>query len=175
MKSRPAVLALTLLVLAPAALLPGCANPDNNKWLGAGIGAGAGALAGHAIAGKGHGTAGTIIGAVVGGVAGYAIAGGFGSKASDEEKASPGFQQASNEFDKGAEAKKSGNDQAALDHYTKASQLAPDQPESYNNAGIIYLDRGDKTNAEAMFRKALEVDPTFEPAKTNLQKMGLAP
>jgi tetratricopeptide (TPR) repeat protein len=175
MKSRRTVLALAMLVLAPSALVPGCANEENNKWLGAGIGAGVGVLAGRALAPKGSGATGAILGGVIGGVAGYAIAGGFGSKATEEQKKSPEFKQASSEFDQGVEAKKAGNDQAALGHYTKASQLAPDQPESYNNAGLIYLERGDKGLAEANFRKALEVDPKFEPARTNLEKMGLTP
>ncbi len=175
MTTRAKAWALTLLVLVPVALTPGCASDDDNKWLGAGVGAVAGGLAGRAIGGKNNRTGGTIIGAVVGGVAGYAIAGGFGSDATEEEKASPGYQQANQEFDKGVEAKKAGNDQAALQHYTAASQHSPDQPEPYNNAGLIYLGQGDKTNAELNFRRALSVDPKFEPARSNLEKMGLRP
>jgi len=168
----PSVKSAALLALA--ALVPGCANSENNKWLGAGIGAGAGLLAGRALAPKGKGTAGAIIGAVVGGVAGYAVAGGFGGKASEARKAEPEFQEASGEFDAGQAAKKQGDDAAALDHYKKATSLAPEQPEPYNNAGMIYLGQGDRAKAEEMFRKALAADPDFEPAKVNLRKMGVA-
>jgi tetratricopeptide (TPR) repeat protein len=175
MKTRATAWALTVLVLVPVALAPGCKSDEDNKWLGAGIGAVAGGLAGRAMGGQKNKAGGTIIGAVVGGVAGYAIAGGFGSDASEEEKKSPAFQQANSEFDAGVAAKKSGNDQAALQHYAAASQHSPDQPEPYNNAGLIYLEQGDKTHAELSFRRALAVDPKFEPARTNLQKMGLTP
>lgn len=173
--SRKSSVAVVVAALVSSALLPGCANPDNNKWLGAGIGAGGGAVAGRAIAGKGHGLAGAVIGGVVGGVAGYAIAGGFGSKATTEQKADPKYQRANQEFDAGVQAKQSGNDQAALQHYQAATRLAPEQPEPYNNAGLIYLGQNDRVNAEANFRLALQADPSYQPAKDNLTKMGLTP
>jgi Tfp pilus assembly protein PilF len=169
------LLVVAALAVAAAPLLAGCQNPDNNKWLGAGIGVAAGGLGGRAIAGKKHKTAGTLIGAVVGGVAGFAIAGGFGSNASEEQRSSSSFQQANSEFEAGRQAKTSGNNTAALQHYEAAGRLAPDQPESYNNAGLIYLEQGDRANAEQNFRRALTVDPDFQPARTNLQQMGLAP
>ncbi len=164
---------LALLAAAASAFAPGCQNQENNKWLGAGIGAGAGALAGRWLAPKGKGTGGAIIGAIVGGVAGYAIAGGFGSHATEQQRSNPSFQQANHEFDQGVTAQQNGDDHAAMQHFDKAQQLAPEQPEPYNNAGIIYLNQGDKANAEAMFRKALAVDPNYAPARQNLEKMGL--
>jgi tetratricopeptide (TPR) repeat protein len=174
MRTTKRALALTALVAANALALPACKTDSENQMLGASIGAIAGAFAGREIAGKKNRTGGTIIGAVIGGVAGYAIAGGFGSKATPEEQAKPEFQQANKEFDAGVAAKTAGDEQAAMAHYTEASRLAPEQPEPYNNQGLIFLEKGDRVNAEASFRKALTVDPEFEPAKTNLQKMGLA-
>jgi tetratricopeptide (TPR) repeat protein len=176
MKVTKSAACLVLVSLASGALLPGCegmSESEKQTWSTVG-GAAAGALAGRAIAGKKNKTGGTIIGAVVGGLAGYALSGGFGSGATEEQKKDPAFQQANGEFDKGMEAKKAGNDQAALQHYTTASKMAPDQPEPYNNAGLIYLEQGDRANAEAMFRKAIAVDAEYEPAKINLEKMGLA-
>ena len=173
MKNRAIATLLSVLMLVPASLVAGCQNSENDKWLGAGIGATAGALAGRALGGKKNKTGGTIIGAVIGGVAGYAIAGGFGSGATEEERARPEFRQANNEFNSGVEAKKAGDDHGALGHYSAASRLTPDQPEPYNNAGLIYLGQGDRANAEANFRKALEVDPSFQPARSNLENMGL--
>lgn len=167
-------LALAGLLAAQTLALPACKSEDDTKLLGAAIGAAAGAAAGRAAGGKKNKTGGTIIGAVVGGVAGYLIAGAFGGNATPEEKAKPEFQEANKEFDQGVAAKEAGDEQAAMAHYKEASRLAPEQPEPYNNAGLIYLENGDRTNAEASFRKALAVDPAFEPAKTNLQKMGLA-
>ena len=173
MRTTTRALALTALVAAQALALPACKSEDDTKLLGAAIGAAAGAAAGRKAGGKKNKTGGAIIGAVVGGVAGYLIAGAFGGNATPEEKAKPEFQEANKEFDQGVAAKEAGDDQAAMTHYKEASRLAPEQPEPYNNAGLIYLESGDRTNAEASFRKALTVDPEFEPAKTNLQKMGL--
>lgn len=165
-----------LATVVAATLLAGCegmSETEKHTWSAVG-GAAAGGLLGRAVAGKKNKTAGTVIGAVAGGVAGYAISGGFGGSASDAQRASPSFQQAGREFDAGVQAKNSGDDAAALDHYRNAQRIEPEQPEPYNNAGLIYLEQGDRTNAEAMFRKALEVDPNCQAAKDNLRKMGLS-
>ena len=172
MRPRTPVLLLTLA----ASLLASCegmSDGEKKTWTTVG-GAAAGALAGRAVSGKKNKTKGTIIGAVVGGVAGYALSGGFGGNASEEKRASPSFQQANQEFDSAMQAKNSGNDAAALDHYKNAARIEPEQPEPYNNAGLIYLEQGDRANAEAMFRKALAADPNYEPARDNLRKMGLS-
>jgi tetratricopeptide (TPR) repeat protein len=166
-------LVLAGLLGAQTLVLPACQSEKDTQLLAAGLGAAAGAAIGRKAGGKKNKTGGMIIGAVIGGVAGYAIAGGFGGGATPEEKAKPEFQQANKEFDAGAAAKNAGDNQGAIAHYNEASRLAPEQPEPYNNAGLIYLEQGDRTNAEASFRKALSVDPEFEPAKTNLEKMGL--
>jgi tetratricopeptide (TPR) repeat protein len=175
MNSKKTLAALAVLVLAPATFGPGCQSKGDSQLLGAGLGAVAGGVAGHAIGGRKHHTAGTIIGAVVGGVGGYLIGGQFGTNATPEEQASPQYRQASTEFDAGSQAHASGNEQAAVQHYQEASRLCPQDPVPYNNAGVSYLAQGDKRNAEMMFRKALEVDPEFDPAKTNLRQMGLTP
>lgn len=159
---------------AAGAFLPACAgmSESGKRTVGAVVGAGVGAVAGRAIGGKKHRTAGTIIGAVVGGVAGYMIAGEFGANATAEERAKPEFREAEADFRAGESARQSGDNGAAISHYGAASAKSPGQPEPYNNAGLIYLQQGDRANAEAMFRKALEVDPGFEPAKSNLKNMG---
>lgn len=168
--------AALIAAAAGAAAIPGCAgmSEGERRTMGAVIGAGAGALAGRAIGGKKHRTAGTILGAVIGGVAGYVIAGEFGSNATAEERARPEFREAEAEFKAGESARQSGDSQAAISHYGAASAKAPAQPEPYNNAGLIYLQQNDRANAEAMFRKALEADPGYEPARTNLRNMGLS-
>lgn len=175
MLSRKSTGLLAVLVLVPSLMLPACkSDGSNDKWIGAGVGTAVGALAGRAVAGKKNKTAGTIIGAVVGGVAGYAIAGGFGSKASAAERQTQSFKQANGEFDAGRAAQEKGDKEMALAHYKAASNAAPEHPEPYNNAGLIYLEQGDRANAEASFRKAVEVDPEFEPARQNLQQMGVS-
>jgi tetratricopeptide (TPR) repeat protein len=175
MKPRNTALALAVLVLVPVTFGPGCQSQGDSQLLGAGIGAVAGGLGGRAISGKGNRTLGTVVGAVVGGVAGYVIGGQFGENATPEQQKNPHFVQATNEFDAGMQARQAGDSNAALQHYTTATQLAPEQPEPYNNAGLIYLEQGDRANAEAMFRKALAADPNYEPARTNLRQMGVTP
>lgn len=168
---RVAALAAAVCLAAPAC---STMSEGEKRTMGTVIGAVGGALAGRAVAGKRHKTAGTLIGAVVGGVAGYVLAGQFGTNATPEQRASPEFQQAEAEFQRAEQARQSGDAQTAIQHYDAASRSAPEQPEPYNNAGLLYLQEGDRANAETMFRKALAADPEFEPAKQNLRNMGLA-
>jgi tetratricopeptide (TPR) repeat protein len=166
---------VVVAALASACGLSGCKSDENDPWVGAGVGAGAGALAGRSLAPRGRGTGGAVAGTVIGGVAGFAVAGGFGSSSTPEQRASPAFQQANSEFTAAQEAGRSGDRATALQHYEMATRLSPAQPEPYNNAGLLYLEQGDRLNAETMFRKAVAANPDYGPALTNLQMMGLSP
>lgn len=55
----------------------------------------------------------------------------------------------------------------ALDEYIAAQQFNADRPESLTNLGSLYADRGDATQAEAYFRRAIALDP-FPAAVVNL-------
>ncbi len=44
----------------------------------------------------------------------------------------------------------------------------PDDPEAYNLLGLLMEVKGDMLAAQRMYRAALGLDPTYEPARENL-------
>ena len=46
---------------------------------------------------------------------------------------------------------------------------------AYSNRGIAYRKKGDKEQAIADFRKALEIDPSDQDAKNSLKQLGVTP
>ena len=46
---------------------------------------------------------------------------------------------------------------------------------AYWNRGNAYKKKGDKEQAIADFRKALEINPSLQPAKNNLKRLGVTP
>ena len=46
---------------------------------------------------------------------------------------------------------------------------------AYNNRGWAYKNRGDREKAIADYRKALEIDPSHELAKSSLKALGVEP
>lgn len=163
-----------LIVLAELTL-PACSTMSDSerKTWGTVGGALAGAAAGAAIGGKKHRKGGALIGAAIGAGAGYLLASSFGAKATPEQRARPEFQQAATEFDAGKKAQDAGQPDAAIQHYQQAATKAPEQPEPLVNMGYAYLDKNDRANAEASFRKALEIDPANAEAKAGLEAMGV--
>ncbi len=112
----------------------------------------------------------TAVGFVVGGAATYLISKNFGENAPPEQRQSPAFQQAQAQHDEAVKLQASGQREEAIQHYDQALELSP-QPETYNNKGLVYLDENKRDDAETMFREALKLDPTFEPARENLKQM----
>ena len=53
-------------------------------------------------------------------------------------------------------------------------QLAPNDPAPYNNLGTIHRARDEFAEAEAAYRKALELDPDFADSWHNLAVVMLA-
>lgn len=77
MKTRVLLAGISLAVLTPSVAMAaddGCQRDGNGRIIGTVIGAGAGGLAGHVIAGRGDKTEGTIIGGVIGAVIGNQVA-----------------------------------------------------------------------------------------------------
>jgi putative PEP-CTERM system TPR-repeat lipoprotein len=67
-----------------------------------------------------------------------------------------------------------------LKHYDKAlaavqslEKQQGDNPQVHNLKGIVYMMKGDNANARAAFDKAVELQPTFFPAVTNLSRLDL--
>ncbi|MBF0319876.1 MAG: tetratricopeptide repeat protein [Nitrospirae bacterium] len=57
---------------------------------------------------------------------------------------------------------------SAIKEYEEALWLNPDRPESYNNLGLIYLNKGDYDLAIGYFKMALELNEDFVNAYNNL-------
>ena len=52
----------------------------------------------------------------------------------------------------------------------KAIAADPAQPEAYNLLGALIEIKGDWLEAQKFYRAALDLDPTFEPARANLER-----
>jgi tetratricopeptide (TPR) repeat protein len=58
---------------------------------------------------------------------------------------------------------------------SKLIKLSPNDATAYNNRGGAYYRKGDKEQAIADFRKALEIDPSYQKAKIILKALGVTP
>jgi len=56
----------------------------------------------------------------------------------------------------------------ALEEYAQSQQVNADRPESHLNLGLVALATGDPSQAEAAYRTALRLDPSFTAAYANL-------
>ncbi|MBU0995180.1 MAG: response regulator [Proteobacteria bacterium] len=52
----------------------------------------------------------------------------------------------------------------------RAIATDPAKPEAYNLLGALLEIKGDRLEAQKFYRAALEIDPTFKPAQTNLER-----
>ncbi len=55
-------------------------------------------------------------------------------------------------------------------HFEESVRLDPSRPEPYNALALNALYRGDTAEAERYFRKSLEVDPNYQPARFNFER-----
>lgn len=55
-------------------------------------------------------------------------------------------------------------------HFEQSIRLDPTRPEAYNALALNALYRGDHSDAERLFRQSLQVDPTYGPARYNLER-----
>lgn len=62
-------------------------------------------------------------------------------------------------FDQGLYKQKKGDNQGAIEDYTKAIQLNPNNATAYNNRGFVRLSLGDNRGAIADYTKAIQLDP----------------
>ncbi|MFZ5573074.1 MAG: response regulator [Thermodesulfobacteriota bacterium] len=53
----------------------------------------------------------------------------------------------------------------------KAIAVDPAQPEAYNLFGALHEIRGDRLEAQKFYRAALDIEPTYKPAWTNLERI----
>ena len=59
---------------------------------------------------------------------------------------------------------------AARETARKAIAADPAQPEAYNLLGALLEIKGDWVEAQKFYRAALDIDPTFKPARANLER-----
>lgn len=60
---------------------------------------------------------------------------------------------------------------AAVEEYSALQRSTGDQPEAHLNMALLYSAAGDGAAAEAAYRKAIERDPQFIPARVNLASL----
>ncbi len=61
--------------------------------------------------------------------------------------------------------------EAAREVISRAVALEPGQPEAYNLLGALNEVGGDRLEAQKFYRAALDIDPTYKPARTNLDRL----
>ncbi len=59
---------------------------------------------------------------------------------------------------------------AAAEHVRIAIGIDASRPEAFNFLGALYDIRGDRLEAQKNYRAALSIDPTYEPARSNLYR-----
>ncbi len=57
----------------------------------------------------------------------------------------------------------------ALAHLRRATRRSPDRPEAPNLIGVVHELRQDRPEAQKHYRIALDLDPTYAPARENLE------
>lgn len=62
--------------------------------------------------------------------------------------------------------------EAARDVARKAIAADPERPDGYNLMGALLEVGGERDEAAKLYRAALDIDPTFEPASANLERVG---
>lgn len=58
----------------------------------------------------------------------------------------------------------------ALGHLQRAAKRDPSRPEAINLIGVVHELRHERVEAQQQYRLALELDPTYAPARENLEK-----
>ncbi|MDA1195956.1 MAG: tetratricopeptide repeat protein, partial [Planctomycetota bacterium] len=55
-------------------------------------------------------------------------------------------------------------------HFEESTRLDPARPEAYNALALNALYRGDLNDADQWFKKSLQADPTYYPARYNYER-----
>lgn len=80
-------------------------------------------------------------------------------------------KKAVKEYEKGLEAEKKDESDAAIGHYEAALKIAPDYYPAHNNLGTLYLGKSDFKAAEEQFRQAVKLDQNEAQAYFNLSNV----
>ena len=60
--------------------------------------------------------------------------------------------------------------ETAAEYVQKAITLDEEQPAGHNLLGVLHEIRGDRAEAQQSYRRALELDPSYEPARSNVRQ-----
>jgi len=81
-------------------------------------------------------------------------------------------EEGANYYNEGVRIQRSGNLEDAIVAYQKAMVVGLDAANYrkfiYNNVGVIYAEKGNMDQAEAMFLEALKLDPQYKAANFNI-------
>ena len=81
-------------------------------------------------------------------------------------------EEGTNYYNEGVAAQKTGNLDTAMVAYQKAMVIGMNAADYrkyiYNNVGVIYSEKGQIDQAEAMFLEALKLDKEYKPANFNI-------
>jgi len=151
-------------------LLSACATPYQQRTTaqGAAIGAAAGAVIGHQ---SGNAAEGAMIGAGLGALAGAVLAeqrekGAYASAPRYHRRA---CSQGSQYFDRAHRAQ---NLDRKIHLLRKGLRHCPNNPAAHNDLGVALVLRGDEREARSHFNQALRIDPDYQPARSNLGRLG---
>jgi tetratricopeptide (TPR) repeat protein len=154
--------------------MPGCQGWQDKHTegtvIGGAAGAGVGALVGSM---TGSWAWGALIGMGTGAIAGYVIAdhSGVENTRVDTVRGTPSEadlrrQEADRHFQSALSAKTPSESKY---HLQRSLDLYP-TPAAWNNLGTIYINEGQRRQAEEAFLKALDLDPNYTPARDNLAR-----
>ena len=74
-------------------------------------------------------------------------------------------------FQEGLALMKAGKWQLAVEDFSHSIELADCLPQPWGNRGICHLMLGEFDQSEAAFNRALEIDPEYDLARTNMKEM----
>lgn len=60
-------------------------------------------------------------------------------------------------------------------HFAAAVAADPSNAPALNNLGVTLERKGNKDEARVQYEKALNINPEFEPARNNLQRLNMVP
>jgi len=170
-------------------MVPFNAQAGDKGMLGALLGAGAGAAIGHSV----DRTGGSGKGAVIGAIGGYVLGSAMEDKDARKEAPPPPAESkattasagavtasaykrdctlAQDYFRRGYDAAASNADK--IYYLQKGLQYCPTDVRAQNDLGVAYYQRGgthDRDRARAQFQAALRLDPSYQPARQNLNSL----
>jgi len=150
-------------------LLSACATSYQERTAaqGAVIGATAGAVIG---AQSDHVAEGAVIGGALGALAGAVIAEGRQNRVdtSGSRYHRPACHEGAGYFDR---ANRAGDIDRKIYLLQQGLRYCPNNPAAHNDLGVALVLSGDRAAARTHFRYALRIDPDYEPAQRNLDRL----